>query len=88
MGPIYVFDTYAKNAAGRILHFDVVLLEKDPDQALRCAREWLKSIGEDGATVDARNCTYCHSETTVPPEMADEIRTRGYAIYKLEGCPR
>ncbi len=88
MSKIHVFDTFAKTAAGRIMHFDVVLPDNDPAQALRAARDWLASIGESGATVNAENCAYCHSEPDAPPEMLGEIEARGYAIFKLEGCPR
>jgi hypothetical protein len=88
MSSIYVFDTFARNPAGRILHFDVVLAENDPAQALESARDWLRSIGEAEAVVNAENCAYCHSEPTAPPEMLKEIGARGYAIYKLEGCPK
>jgi hypothetical protein len=88
MNRIYVFDTFAKSATGRILHFDVVLPENDSAKALESARHWLQSIGETNAMVNAENCAYCHSEPTAPTEMLDEIRSRGYAIFKLEGCPR
>jgi hypothetical protein len=88
MNRIYVFDTFAKSATGRILHFDVVLPENDSAKALESARYWLQSIGETNAMVNAENCAYCHSEPTAPTEMLDEIRSRGYAIFKLEGCPR
>lgn len=88
MSQIYVFDTFARSASGRILHFDVVLPEKDSTKALESARHWLQSIGEADAVVNAENCAYCHSEPTAPAEMLDEIRSRGYAIFKMEGCPK
>jgi len=88
MSSIHVYDTFATSKAGRILHFDVVLPEKDPALALRSARDWLESIGEAGAIVNSENCAYCHSEASVPPEMVPEIMARGYAIYKMEGCPK
>jgi hypothetical protein len=88
MSQIYVFDTYAKTAAGRIMHFDVVLPEKDHARALEYARRWLKSIGEENAVVNAESCCYCHSEPGAPAEMQEQIQARGYAIYKLEGCPK
>ncbi|CAI8805947.1 DUF2024 family protein [Methylocaldum szegediense] len=88
MSQIHVFDTYARSASGKIMHFDVVLPENDPEKALACAREWLKSIGEEHAVVNAENCAYCHSEPQAPAEMQKDIETKGYAIYKMEGCPR
>lgn len=88
MNEIHIFDTFARTATGRIMHFDVVLPENDPAQALWAARDWLLSIGESGAIVNAENCAYCHSEPDAPPGMLGEITARGYAIYRLEGCPR
>jgi hypothetical protein len=88
MHQIHVFDTYAKSQSGRIMHFDVVTAEKDPAKALAFARRWLHSIGEENAAVNQENCCYCHSEQGAPEEMLKAIETCGYAIYKLEGCPK
>jgi hypothetical protein len=88
MPQIHVFDAYAKSETGRIMHFDVVTLEKDSDKARAHARDWLQSIGEENATLNQENCCYCHSEQSVPEEMLKAIEMRGYAIYKLEGCPK
>lgn len=88
MSQIHVFDTYAKSAKGRIMHFDVVMTENDAAKALEYAQAWLKSIGEETATVNPASCCYCHSEPTAPAEMQAEIEARGFAIYKLEGCPK
>ena len=86
MAQSHVFDTYARTREGRIMHFDVILDDKDAGKALRSAREWLASIGEDDASVSQENCCFCHS-TEAPEDMRKEIGARGYAIYKLEGCP-
>ncbi len=88
MSQIHVYDTYATSHSGRIMHFDVILPEKDAAKALDCAREWLASIGEEKASVGQERCCYCHSEAQAPAAMAREIAERGYAIYRLEGCPR
>lgn len=82
----HVFDTYAKTGKGRIMHFDVILDEQDGEKALRYAKEWLSSIGESDAEVSAKSCCFCHS-AEAPPHLRSEIDARGYAIYKLEGCP-
>lgn len=82
----HVFDTYAKTRKGRIMHFDVILDEQDAEKALRCAKEWLDSIGESDAEVSAKSCCFCHS-AEAPLPLRQEIDARGYAIYKLEGCP-
>ncbi|WP_432746270.1 DUF2024 family protein [Methylobacter sp. G7] len=83
----HVFDTYAKTAQGRIIHFDVVLDEKNAAKALGYAKTWLESIGAYDAVVTQENCVFCHSAET-PSELLKQIDSQGYAIYKLEGCPK
>jgi Domain of unknown function (DUF2024) len=82
----HVYDTYAKTAKGRIMHFDVVIDEQNQEKALGYAKEWLSSIGHPDAVVSLENCAFCHS-AEAPPAMREEIERQGYAIYKLEGCP-
>ncbi|MEI6066573.1 MAG: DUF2024 family protein [Methylococcaceae bacterium] len=83
----FVFDTYAKTGRGKILHFDVVIDEQDQQKALNCAKEWLKTIDEKAATVTSENCCFCHG-VEAPTELRQQINDQGYAIYKLEGCPK
>ncbi|MDD5461353.1 MAG: DUF2024 family protein [Methylococcales bacterium] len=83
----HVFDTYAKTEQGKIIHFDVVLNEQDQQKALNYAKQWLNSIGEKNATVTSENCYFCHSLET-PAELSQQIEAQGFAIYKLEGCPK
>jgi hypothetical protein len=87
MPRIHVFDTYATCKTGRIMHFDVVLAERNDQKALASAHDWLASLGEPDAAVSHERCAYCHSEDQAPPEIEREISERGYAIYRLEGCP-
>ncbi|UOA07002.1 DUF2024 family protein [Methylobacter sp. S3L5C] len=83
----HVFDTYAKTSKGKTLHFDVVLDEQDQQKAINCAKEWLQIIGETDAIVTSENCYFCHS-AEAPTELRQQINAQGYAIYKLEGCPK
>jgi hypothetical protein len=83
----HVYDTYAKTANGKIMHFDVVLDVKDQNKALDFAKQWLLSIGYEDATVTQENCCFCHS-AEAPTELRKQIDAQGYAIYKLEGCPK
>jgi hypothetical protein len=83
----HVYDTYVKTKNGRIMHFDVVLDEQDQPKALAYAREWLTSIGHSDAIVTQENCTFCHS-AEASAELRKQIDDQGYAIYKLEGCPK
>lgn len=86
MNQLHVFDTYAKSMRGRIMHFDVILPEQDQAQAIEAAKHWLASIGEADADVTQESCFFCHF-TTANPDIHGEVNQRGYAIYKLEGCP-
>jgi hypothetical protein len=83
----YVFDTYARTAEGRKMHFNVVLDEQDQQQAIACAQHWLAGINLPDAVVTPENCFFYHS-LEVPADMRAEIDKNGYAIYKMEGCPK
>ncbi|MGZ5051306.1 MAG: DUF2024 family protein [Methylobacter sp.] len=83
----YVYDTYARTAEGRKMHFNVVLDEQDQQKAITCAQHWLAGIGLPDAAVTPENCFFYHS-LEVPADMRAEIDKNGYAIYKMEGCPK
>ncbi|CZF85035.1 DUF2024 family protein [Grimontia marina] len=83
---IHVYDTYATASSGKIMHFDVLLREKNDELAVKYAKAWLVEIGEADATVKSGNCAFCHTTADLP-EFDGEINEKGYAIYKLEGCP-
>jgi hypothetical protein len=83
----YVFDTYAKTAEGRKLHFNVVLDEEDQQKAINYAKHWLTSINLEDAVVAPENCYFYHS-VEAPAAMRADIDKQGYAIYKMEGCPK
>jgi len=83
----HVFDTYAKTAEGRKLHFNVVLDEEDQQKAIDYAKQWLTSINLQDAIVTPENCYFYHSVEASAAMRAD-IDQQGYAIYKMEGCPK
>jgi hypothetical protein len=83
----HVFDTYAKTAEGRKLHFNVVLDEQDQQKAIGYAKQWLAGIDLEDAVVTPENCYFYHS-VEASAEMRAEIDKNGYAIYKMEGCPK
>ncbi|MGZ8152715.1 MAG: DUF2024 family protein [Methylovulum sp.] len=83
----HVFDTYAKTVKGKIIHFNVVLDDYDQQKALSYAKAWLQSIGFDDATATSENCYFYHS-LEAPAELRKQIDQQGYAIFKLEGCPK
>ncbi|MEQ1638428.1 MAG: DUF2024 family protein [Methylococcales bacterium] len=82
----HVFDTYATTQKGRVMHFDVVLDQQNPEQALIYAKQWLQSVGEGDASVTLKTCVFCHS-AEAPQGLRNEINRQGYAIIKMEGCP-
>jgi len=83
----HVFDTYAKTAQGRKLHFNVILDEQDQQQAISRAKQWLAGINLEDAVVTPENCFFYHS-LEVTADIRADIDKNGYAIYKMEGCPK
>lgn len=83
----HVFDTYAKTAKNQKLHFNVVLDEEDQQQAMLYAKHWLASIGLEDTEVTPENCYFYHS-LEAPEALRAQIDRHGYAIYKMEGCPK
>lgn len=78
----YVFDAYAKTAQGKTLHFNVVLWMWKIS-----GKHWLASINLEDAVVTPENCYFYHS-LKVSTAMQADIDRQGYAIYKMEGCPK
>ncbi len=83
----HVFDTYAKTAQGKTLHFNVILDEDDQQKALSFAKQWLTGINLEDAVVTPENCYFYHS-LEAPAALRADIDKNGYAIYKMEGCPK
>ncbi len=83
---IHVYDTYVTAGDGRLMHFDVFTAERDDQQAIAYAKQWLTSIGETDATVSSKECRFCHSQKA-PVDVIDSIKHDGFFIYKMEGCP-
>jgi len=79
---VKVFDTWVTGTPGT-LHFDV--MTTDEETALRLAKEYLKSIGEDAAVVTAKECQFCHSEPLVffSAEQQRQFKEQGGFIVKL-----
>ncbi len=85
---IAVFDTYVKKSDGKIMHFDVFVAKgTSPDQVYKYGLEYLNSVGQGNQTLTARECRFCHVESA-PPHIEQEIKSKGYFIYEMEGCPK
>jgi len=83
---IHVYDTYVKAKDGHTMHFDVITGAQDHDKAIEYAKQWLATVGEDGATVTGEECNFCHTQEA-PPQVVNEIKEKGFFIQKMEGCP-
>ena len=61
---IHVYDTYVKAKDGHTMHFDVITDKQDHDQAIAYAKEWLATVGEEGATVTGGMSILSHTRCT------------------------
>lgn len=86
MMEIHVYDTYVEAKDGHTMHFDVITDVKDHGKAIEFARQWLETVGEKGAKVTTEECQFCHSQGA-PKPVEDAIKTNGFFIQKMEGCP-
>lgn len=62
MHTVKVFDTWVE-AAGRMLHFDV--MTSDETTALRLANAYMAAQGHPAVSVTAQECQFCHAEPLV-----------------------
>ena len=83
---IHVYDTYVKAKDGHTMHFDVITNVQDHDKAIEYAKQWLATVGEDGAKVTGEECNFCLTQEA-PPQVVNEIKEKGFYIQKMEGCP-
>ena len=68
------------------MHFDVITDVQDHDKAIEYAKQWLATVGEDGAKVTGEECQFCHTQGA-PEPVENEIKEKGFFIQKMEGCP-
>lgn len=84
---VTVFDTYVKNSKGQTMHFDILVKDgKDIKYAIESGKKYLQSIGEANAKLTTSECRKCHVERA-QPDVEKEIKTKGYFIVKMTGCP-
>ena len=83
---IHVYDTYVEAKDGRIMHFDVYSGVRDDAKAVEQAKQWLEEIGEGDAVITSKECNFCHTQGA-PPQVENEIKEKGFYIYKMENCP-
>lgn len=84
---VAVYDTYVPKKQGGVMHFDILVAttEKDLQKIYGYGKEYLKSKGQEGQPLTAKECRYCHVENAKGP-IEDSILAKGYYIIEMEGC--
>lgn len=84
---IAVWDTYVKKKDGTVMHFDILAPSALRDTTVIHAfgREYLRSKGQGGQSLTAKECRFCHVES-MRPQWEALIREQGYFIIEMEGC--
>ena len=81
-----VFDTYVTRKDGGIMHFDIITTEgEDLERVIAFGKAYLKSKNQEGQTLSARECRFCHIENATP-EVEEAILNKGYFILEMQGC--
>lgn len=82
---VAVWDTYVTRNDGRVMHFDIIAPSSQRDTAHSYGRAYLKSKGEGGQSLTAKECRLCHVRALQPKWEAD-IERQGYFILEMENC--
>lgn len=84
---VSVYDTYVRRSDGRTMHFDILVPDTQKDTAVihGYGLAYLKSKGQEGAVLGARECRFCHIEQATPP-IVKSIEQCGYFILEMENC--
>lgn len=84
---VSVYDTYVPKKQGGVMHFDILVAttEKDLEKIHGYGKEYLKSKGQEGQPLTAKECRFCHIENA-KGAVEDSITAKGYYIIEMEGC--
>lgn len=84
---VAVWDTYVKKKDGTVMHFDIIAPSTLRDTTVIHAfgRAYLRTKGQEGQPLTAKECRFCHVET-VRSKWAEQIEQQGYFIIEMEGC--
>ncbi len=84
---VAVWDTYVTKKDGAVMHFDILAPEdiKDENTIHSFGKEYLQSKNEEGRSLTARECRFCHIEKATP-EMESGIKQKGYYIIEMQNC--
>lgn len=80
---VAVYDTHVMKKDGGTIHFDVIVPQGEShDRVLDFGREHLKTVGQEGQNLTAKECEFCHVEPA-SEEIEQAINQRGYYVKEL-----
>lgn len=84
---VNIWDTYVKKKDGTTMHFDIVapVEIKDTNLIYSYGKSYLKTKGQEGQDLSAKQCNFCHIEV-LKPKWEQQIEKQGYFIIEMEGC--
>ncbi len=83
---VAVYDTHVTKKNGETMHFDILVSEEMPrEKVLEFGKAYLQRVGQEGQSLGARECEFCHIEQARPP-VEQSIRDHGFHIVEMEGC--
>ena len=84
---VAVYDTYVPKKDGSVMHFDILVPDTltNKETVYGFGREYLKSKGQEGQPLTAKECAFCHVAQPTP-EMQASLSAQGYYIIEMQGC--
>ena len=83
---VAVYDTHVTKNNGKIMHFDIIVPDGTHyDSVLDFGKAYLKSVGQEGQPLSAKECEFCHTEQA-SSAVNDSIRAHGFHIVEMDGC--
>jgi Domain of unknown function (DUF2024) len=85
---VAVFDTYVPKKDGGIMHFDILVDDRQKDDKERVftfGAIYLAQKGQSGQRISTNECQFCHIETA-PTHVVEAITKQGYYILEMQGC--
>lgn len=84
---VNVWDTYVTKKDGKVMHFDILapVAITETETIYASGKDYLKTKGQEGQPLTAKQCRLCHVET-LRPSWEKSIEEKGYFIIEMEGC--
>lgn len=82
-----IWDTYARRADGKTMHFDIVVDGRlsDAEKVLEFGRLYLRSKPFKTKELRSHECSFCHIEQ-VSNETSIAIEKKGFSIIEMDNC--